>query len=722
MSLDNKLREAVDAHAKGRIEDAERLYKDVLQKRPRDPVALHYVGVIYLQRNELDAAISSIRKSIAINNKSSEAYGNLGLALASQGKLDEAVAAYHQSLRLAPTNAESYCNMAGALIELRRIEEAIDACRKALEIRPDSHLAHYNLGVSLQRQGRVAEAAESFRQALRIMPNLPEAHCNLGLALVSLGKPDEAIAAYQRAIELRPNFPEAYNNIGQPLSDQRRLEEATMAFRRALEYRPGFVDALNNLVTTLRRRGMLAEALEICERGLEVNPNNPKGRIEVVNLRRHVCAWHNFAADMQYIMDHAEEVEPFIMLNAPSTPAQQLASARKWSSKLTRGTPFSHAAPRKDGRIRVGYLSADYRQHATAYLVAELFERHDHSRFEWFAYSYGYDDGSEERKRMAKSFDHFVDFRLTPSEAAAQKIYEDKIDILVDLKGYTGDTRTDIIVNRPAPIQVNFLGYPGTMGADFVDYIVADPFVAPLEHQPFYSEKIVQMPHCYQPNDTKRPITQRLFPRSLFGLPEQGFVFCCFNGSYKITPVFFDIWMRLLKAVPGSVLWLLQTNNLAEANLRREAAVKGVDPARLVFSEGLALHDHLARHRLADLFLDTLPINAHTTASDALWAGLPLLTCAGDIFVGRVAGSLLKAVGLPELIATSPAEYEAKALELTANPQKLAQIKEKLAQNRLQMPLFDIGSYTRSLERAYIRMADIRSAGLAPQTIVVSAE
>lgn len=719
MSLNQKLLQAVDALKKGQLDEAEPLYRDILKVMPHDPVILQHMGIIHINRQDFDNAVLSIRQSLTFDNTSSEAYGNLGLALVGQGKLDEAIAAYNQAIQLNPQNAHTYNNLCSALLAQKKPVEAIEACRKAIACNPDFAIAHYNLGVAWQQQGKFNEAIASFQNAINSLPNFPEAYTNMGLALMSLGRPDEAIVAYRKAIEIRPDFAEAYNNLGQPLNDQRKLEEATEAYQHAVELKPNFTGALNNLVTILRKRGMIDEAIEKCRGGIAADPTNTKARIELPNLRRQICDWTDYETDTQTLLALVDDVEPFIFLSVLSTPAHQLQCAQKWASKLSRGISFRHDAPRTPGRIRIGYLSADFRRHATAYLMAELFERHDRSRFEIFGYSYGYDDESDVRQRLVAAFDHFIDLQHTPHVAAAQRIYDDKIDILVDLKGYTGDTRTDILVNRPAPIQVNYVGYPGTMGADFIDYIIGDSFVTPLDQQPFFSERIVQLPHSYQPNDTKRQIDERIPTRELYGLPEQGLVFCSFNGSYKITPVFFDVWMRLLKAVPGSVLWLLAVNPSTEQNLRREAAARGVGPERLIFAQGMPLPLHLARHRLADLFLDTLPICAHTTASDSLWAGLPVLTCAGNCFVGRVAGSLLQAVGLPELITHSVEEYEAMALDLGTHPEKLVALKEKLKRNLPTAPLFNIEYYTRGLEAAYNRMWEIRQAGEAPKTIVV---
>ncbi len=396
----------------------------------------------------------------------------------------------------------------------------------------------------------------------------------------------------------------------------------------------------------------------------------------------------------------------FPLLSIDSTPAQQLAAARRQSATLAAPPLPKHPRHRK-AKIRLGYLSNDFRQHPTAHLISELIERHDRRRFEVIGYSCGPDDGSPERRRLAKGFDRFTDIRLASHADAAGIIHRDEIDILVDLNGYTRGARTRILAHRPAAVQVNFLGYPGTMGADFIDYIVADAIVIPPGEERFFSETVVRLADSYQPNDRQRQIAGSTPSRGACGLPPQGFVFCCFNNGFKITAVLFALWMRLLAKVPGSVLWLLETNQAAKINLRREAAAAGIPAERLVFAPRQPLPEHLARHRLADLFLDTLPYTAHTTASDALWTGLPVLTCLGGTFAGRVAASLLTAVGLPDLITASLDEYEALALALASDPARLSILKQRVAANRDTTPLFDSERYTRALEQAYERMRDL---------------
>ncbi|HEV3138599.1 MAG TPA: hypothetical protein VGZ26_11860, partial [Pirellulales bacterium] len=387
--------------------------------------------------------------------------------------------------------------------------------------------------------------------------------------------------------------------------------------------------------------------------------------------------------------------------------------------ELPRGPAWGRTRDR-NSKITVGYVSADFHSHATAQLTAELFEKHDRGHFSIIGYSFGPNDSSPMRRRLVNAFDRFVDLKNTAYQEAAELIAADGVQIAVDLKGQTMDSRQEIFSFRPAPIQVSYLGYPSTMGAPFIDYILVDDFVVPSDQQPFYTEKLVHLPGCYQVNDSQREIASHTPSRAECGLPEQGFVFCCFNNNYKITPAVFGVWMKLLQAVPGSVLWLLEGNRFAPANLRREALARGVAAERLVFAPRLPLAEHLARHRVADLFVDTIPYNAHTTASEALWAGCPLLTIAGETFASRVAGSLLRAVGLPELITTCLDEYEQLALRLATDPKQLADLRARLQTNKSTSALFDGGQFARNLEKAYVAMLEIYASGEKPRAFRVS--
>ncbi len=442
---------------------------------------------------------------------------------------------------------------------------------------------------------------------------------------------------------------------------------------------------------------------------------------------QQLCDWSRLDELCEYqrrsALEHPERpVQPFGLLSIPSTPMEQLACAQNFARSLAGSVAADRKrlalgfdrAPHK--RLRVGYLSADFHGHATAYLAAEMFELHDRNRFEVIAYSYGPDDGSEIRARLQRGFERFIDVRLHSYADAAAAIHADGVEILVDLKGYTVHARPEILALRPAPVQVNYLGYPGTMGADFIDYIVGDRFVTPVSRAGEFSENLVLMPDSYQVNDRRRQIAATP-PRQALGLPENSFVFCCFNQPYKILPDVFAVWMRMLEAVPGSVLWLLELDRWVAPNLRREASARGVDPARLVFAPLLPLAEHLGRLSAADLFLDTHPYNAHTSTSDALWTGLPVLTCTGETFASRVAGSLLAAAGVPELITCSLAEYEALGLRLARTPGELAELRRRLSRSRDAAPLFDTPRFVRNLETAYETMWRIHQAGGAPRLI-----
>lgn len=549
-----------------------------------------------------------------------------------------------------------------------------------------------------------------------------------GLAAYEAGRDGEALALFQAAAAENPSVPAFHANAGLILlSDPMRRAAAVESLNRALALDPNHVGALLNLGAICLDGKRFPEALSFFRRVLSKAPENVTARLGAINASRQICQWgaveEEEAAIAHLLERTGTPISPFILLSSHVSPADHLHAARLFTRSL-RFSPADRLPPPPPADpsrpIRIGYLSSDLYHHATAFLAVELFERHDRSAFTLHAYSHGPDDGSAMRRRVVAAFDHFVEVGHLSAVEAARRIRADGIDILVDLKGYTLGCRTEILALRPAPVQVSFLGYPGTMGADFMDYIIGDRVVTPLALAGDYDEKIVQLPGAYQPNDSRRAIAETVPSRAACGLPEDGFVFCCFNNTYKITPALFRLWMRLLAQVPGSVLWLFEANPAARDNLAYEAASAGIDPDRLIFAPRMDLADHLARHAHADLFLDTLPYNAHTTASDALWCGVPVLTCMGESFAARVAASLLSAVGLPELITTSLADYEALALALARDPARLAALKAHLKANRGSAPLFDAGAFTRGLEAAFTRMHALRQAGKAPEAIIVS--
>lgn len=608
--------------------------------------------------------------------------------------------------------------------------------RRVLEADPHNINALHLLGVLELQSGRAELAIASIGQALRLAPDFAEAHNNLSLAFQEFDRLPEAMASAQQALAHKPDYADAHANLAAMYQQQRRLAEAAACWRAAIAWKPDLASAHFNLAVVLRHLGQDDAAIESFRTVVRLRPEGLPGLAALAHSLEHVCRWDEVCELSRRVITlfdqgrneaPATPVSPFdfMTLPIPTTAEQQWRCATRWvEPQISRAAAAPIAAsrapvPPRGSKITVGYASADFWAHPTAYLVAELFEQHDRQRFKVIGYSYGPDDGSSMRRRLIAGCDQFVDLRTVSARDSAARVAADGVDILVDLKGHTQHSRPQLFALRPAPIQVNYLAYPSTTGAGYMDYILVDDFIVPPDQQPFFSERLVHLPGCYQVNDSRREIAAHTPSRSDCGLPANGFVFCCFNHNYKITPAAFDVWMQLLRAVPESVLWLLVGNPLAPPNLEREAAARGVDPGRLVFAPRLPLAEHLARHRLADLFLDCFPVNAHTTASDALWVGCPVVTRAGDTFISRVAGSLLRAVGLAELITRSWDEYYATALRLARESEQLAACRAKLAASRSTSRLFDARRFARNVEAAYLHMWERHTSGRPPQGFAV---
>jgi len=604
------------------------------------------------------------------------------------------------------------------------LTNAAQICVKVLQAVPDQSQALYLLGMTALQEGHPVEAAELLRLAVQSDPHYAAASNDLGSLLALQGKLAEAAACYRRAIAETPDFAEAHNNLGNLLQMTGSLEEAVARYRTAVGLRPGYAEAFRNLGSALRRLGRPDEAAMALRTAIEIDPKFTAAISQLAHLLKELCDWtqlDDLAAKLVEIVEAGSAAaNPFVFLSLDTTPREQWLCAKRWAEGLGAIAERPAASKGKD-RITIGYLSADFQEHSTAHLTAELFHLHDRGRFRVIGYSYGRDDGSAARRQLRESFDEFVDLLDCSHAESAGRIRADGVDILVDLKGYTTDARPEILVFRPAPVQVTYLGYPGTMGSDALDYVLVDRQVVPADEQPYFTEQLVHLPDCYQVNNRRRPIAPRTPARAECGLPETGFVFCCFSAAYKITAPVFDIWMRLLGGIPGSVLWLLEPHATAMANLRREAESRlAGGAARLVFAPSLPNPEHLARFAVADLFLDTLPYNAHTLTSDALWGGCPVITCSGRAFPGRVAGSLLRAAGLPELVTQSLADYEALASQLALDPERLRTIRGKLQLNRLTTALFDSRRFTRHLESAYETMWRMRLAGESSRPFAVA--
>jgi len=602
--------------------------------------------------------------------------------------------------------------------QLGRMREVVDHLNIVLSMNPHDLDAHNNMGFALRKLGRHAEALAHYEQALAIDPADAELHYNRGNVLAVLGRRGDAIGAYESALRIRADHADAHNNLGTLLDRLGRRTEAIAAFEEAVRIRPEFATAQNNLGNALGRFGRHSEAIAVYERVLRHQPDNSAARLHRLLQKAQICDWDAFAEEADFVRTAGvtgAPVSPLKVLALDDDPMRNRIRAERYASQKYREQPLPLPRSRKleDRRLRIGYFSADFHNHATMYLMAGLFEQHDRDRFAIHIYSYGPAKDDEMRQRLRAAVDIFHDVRELDDLQVAELARRERIDIALYLKGHSADTRLGIFALRAAPVQLSYLGYPGTVGASFIDYIIADSVVIPDGQRTYYPEKIIYLPGSYQVNDDRRSISAREATRKEQGLPEGGFIFCCFNNSYKITPAEFNVWMRLLTRTGDSVLWLLKTHATAEDNLCREATRRGIDPARLIFAPRAPQAEHLARVKLADLFLDTFAYNAHTTASDALWAGVPVLTLAGRGFAARVAASLLTAAGLPELITDTVKHYEQLALELAADPKRLTAIRRTLAENRDFCPLFDTRRFTRALEGAYLEIDGAHKAGAA---------
>jgi protein O-GlcNAc transferase len=683
--------QAITYHRSGQFAAAERCYRQILNTKPSHFEARHLFGVLRFQQGRHREALDLIGAALKAKPDYPEALYNRGNILSQLERYEEAIANYDQALSIEPGNADVYLNRGNSLFKLKRHEEALASFDRALTVRPDYIEALDGRTSVLLELKQYPEALACAERALAVNPAAAGALNNRGNALRYLKHYEEAVASYDRALAINPNFVDALTNRGDVLNVMKRYDKALVSHDKALSIAPANIDAY---------RGAAIAALCLCD-------------------------WvrsDKIVADLPArIASGASSIYPFTLFAYCDDPPLQRRCAEQFAKELVPvappsvwdGTVYSH------DKIRIAYLSADFRRHVMAYQLAELFEVHDRTRFEVIGVSFGRDDKSDIRSRLVGAFDKFLDVSSASDREAAKLLHDLEVDIAVDLMGHSSDARPGILARRAVPIQVSYLGFPGTTGADFIDYVVADAVVLPFDQQPFYTEKIVHVPDCYQVNDSKRAMSDRTPTRSEAGLPEHGFVFCCFNNNQKISSPIFDVWMRLLGSVAGSVLWLYAPNDQARRNLCHEAKIRGVDPARLVFANEMSIEDHLARQSLADLFLDTLPYNAHGTGSGALWAGLPVLTCRGKAFAGRVGASMLRAVGLSELVTDNLADYETLALRLATDARLLGTIREKLVKNSRTRPLFDTARFCRHIEAAYTRMWEVWQRGERPQSFSV---
>ena len=755
-----QLQAALKSIHAGQLPQADALCREVLAREPRNFNALQLLGHVALQRADYAAAVNWLSAARTVNGASAPLWSNLAVALLALRRPAEALAHCDAAIALNPRLPEALCNRGHALVALMRLEEGLRCYERCLELSADFYdalegqtqaLLRLNRldealagadralaaapgprawslrGAVLLKARRAAEALAAFDRALALAPASPEYHNNRGTALRDLKRHPEALQAYETAVRLRPAFAEVWCNVANLSLDAGKYEEAIGRCDEALRIQPGSLEALNIRGTALRVLKRYAEAAVAYERILSVEPFYGQTQSHLLAVRASLCDWTDYGALAESIVTRVDAgvnaSAPHAFLWVCGSAASQLRCARRFSAdEFPKATPQWRGEPYHHERLRVAYLSADFTDHPVAHLIAGVLERHDRERFETFGVSLYRDPAAGPMQaRMQRAFDHFEDCSAATDAQVARWLREREIDIAVDLTGHTRGGRLGVLAHRPAPLQVNYLGFAGTSGADYMDYLIGDHVTIPPGKERWFSEQVVRLPQCFLPNDDTQSVAAATPGRSELGLPEAGFVFCAFNNAYKINPTMFDIWMRLLRETPAGVLWLRGGEPAQRANLLRAASARGVEAERLVFASRMErMAAHLARYRAADLFLDTLPYGAHATARDALWAGLPVLTCSGDSFAGRVASSLLTGLGLPDLITADLDEYAQRALMLAHSPATLAKLRARLADESARMSVFTTDAHRRHLESAYFTMHSLHRGGTAPRAFDVA--
>ena len=705
------------------LEEAIKNFHRVLVIKP-DFAELHNnLGIIYKEIDEIDSALEHFKNAVRIKPEFAEAHNNLGIINNDLGQFNEALKIYETAIAINPNYAEAHFNFGNSLSEVGQTDKAVKSFKKALLINPDYADAYLNLGNNLQDLGQLDEAIEYYQNNLLIDQDNAQVHYELGTTFMKLGEITKSIESFQRAIKIKPDYDEAHNGLGIMFHKIGKYEKALRSYEIAYSINPKYAEVYFNLGNLLVEINQLDHAIVNYEHAYNLKPGIDYNFGNLFHNKMHLCIWDNFYKDLDELIiklnQNGRDIDPYSLSTLIDDAKIQLKNAVIHSDyrfqnrhALTKVNHFTHHT-----KIRIGYFSADFREHPVSALSAEIYELHDRSQFEIYAFSFGPDTKDKLNLRIKAGVDNFYDVSTMSYKDIAMLSRSLEIDIAIDLGGHTHNNKMEIFDISAAPIQINYLGYPGTTGASFYDYILADNTIIPENQKNNYSENIIFMPNCYMPQNNHMHVSEKLLTRQEFNLPEDGFVFCCFNNHFKITPKEFDIWMRLLRKIDGSVLWLLKANEWSEINLKAEAKKRGIQGNRLIFADKIKVEEHLARQKLADLFLDTFNFNAHTTASDALRVGLPIVTKIGKGFAARVTSSLLNSLKTPELITKSEKEYEALALSLANNVEKLTSIKKKLADNHISAPLFDTVSYTKHLEKAYTKAYECFKKELPPKDI-----
>jgi len=759
--MKSKFNEALSFFQKGQLDEAKKICLKILKEQPDNFNVLHLLGVIAFKEKDYVKSEDLIEKAIKIKPNQVEIYNFYALILVNLKKFNLAIKSWDEAIKLKPDYAEAYNNKGNILFVLKKNEDALESYEKAIQIKPDYADAYNNRGNPLRKLKKINAALESYEKAIEHNPNHAEAYNNKGNIFLESERTDSAIKSYEKVIEIKPNHAQAHNNLGIALHKSNKNEAALESYERAIKIKPDYAEAHYNKANILYELEKIDESLESYERAIKIKPDyaeayfNKGGVLLALNVngealtnfkkvleikpdfeslsgtmmytKLKLCNWENFNKDLENLKDVAadseKKVNPHNLLFCYDSLKIQRSAAKKWSDIKFSSIPLNqqqyqsqnplnsnedlYLTPKREinKKIKIGYYSADLREHAVGQLIVNLFELHDKSKFEIFGFYFGPDVNDDVYKRISNSTDKFINVKSKNETEIVQLSRDFGIDIAVDLMGYTSKNRFKIFAERCAPLQVSYLGYPGTTGANYIDYLIADKILIPKESQEYYSEKIIYLPNTFLVNDSAKKISKKIFTREELNLPKNDFVFCCFNQSYKILPKTFDIWMRILKRVKGSVLWLFNSNEISCKNLKQEAVKRDVDPNRIIFANRLPLlEEHLARYKAADLFLDTLPYTAHSTCSDSLEGGLPVLTLQGETYASRVSSSLLNVLDLKELITHSSKEYEDVAVELASDLSKLKDIKNKLDVNKNKTPLFNTKLFTSHIEKAYLEM------------------
>jgi protein O-GlcNAc transferase len=708
----------------GKLSEAVDSYNHALEHNEDYPDSLNNLGTVLHELGKFDEAIINFEKLLLIDPNHIDANYNAAIVQKDMGRLDDALISYQKIIELDSNNAEVHNNLGNIYKDLNQLDDALKSFNRAIEIKPKFAEAYNNLGNLYIDFIKVDDAIDCYKRAIDIDPSFIEAHNNIGNVFKDIGKTDEAINSYKKAIELKYDFAEAHNNLGAAYKDLNNFNEALNSFENALKLRPSFAEARHNLGNVYRDLNNFDGAIKNYIQALNINVDLEYALGNLLGTKMNSCNWDDLTTlldDLKIkLNNHQKVIDPFTILGLIDDPFLQ---KRVCEIRVNNHQPRSNLLPPinflpKKSKIRIGYFSPDFREHPLAYLTAELYELHDRGHFEIHAFSFGKDTNDEMNLRIKAGVDYFHNVGSMSHKEITLFVRSLEIEIAVDLAGFTAGAKTEIFSMTAAPIQLSYIGYLGTMGADYYDYLIADPIVIPKKNLKYFAEKVVYLP-SYQVNDSTDHPPKVELTRKEVGLPEKGFVFCCFNNTWKITPIIFDSWARILKKVEGSVLIIYANNNFSMVNLTKEIVKRGIDSNRLIFGGTLERSEYLARYRTADLFLDTHPYNAGTTASDALKMGLPVLTMIGNSFNSREGASILNSINLPELITTSLEDYEVLAIELAKNPEKLNKIKEKLLSNLVTAPLFDTPLFTKNLESAYSLMYERYHKGLDPNHIYV---